>query len=121
MCVKGAGGWGLLSNFLSSSVELLLIFLTGTCSFSIPWQHLVSRELVWRMRSDLKPWVYPLQCPLVFPSITDLKARGVTQLKSTCLACEALGSISATGVEGDLLPVLKEVDRPASAAGSWFS
>jgi len=32
---------------------------------------------------------------------------------------EALGFIPTTGVEGDLLPVLKEVDRPASAAGSW--
>lgn len=74
-CVREVGG-ALLSDVLSSSAELLLIFLAGTSSFSITWQlkdsrqRLVRRELVWRMTPDLKPWFYSLQHPLLFTSTT---------------------------------------------------
>lgn len=73
-CVREGGSP--VVKLSSSSAELLLIFLTGTSSFSITRQlkderqRLVSRELVWRMTPDLKPWFYSLQCLQFFTSIT---------------------------------------------------
>lgn len=76
-------------------------------------QGLASKKPVWRTTPDLKSFCLDsLQGPPSSFHIYNLDiARGVAQLKSSCLACmqEALDSIPIRETERGLLPVLKEV------------